>query len=587
MNRNTNAHFAELPNVDIQRSTFDRSFSHKFSGNVGDIIPIFYDEILPGDTVVMDTSKVIRFQTMLSPMMDNLYADFYWMFCPNRLVWDHWINLMGENTESAWTPATEYSVPTIIVPPPAGENDTPNNNKVGTILDYLGFPVAMDQQTGDIEINALPIRGYCKSMNDWFRSENLTDPINLYTGDASVTATTEDSFIDDLPHGGVPFKAGKFADYFVSALPSPQKGDPVTLNASFSFNETSLKVVNGGLNLPTAPVDYGPPTVLSYYVSGVKKYAYLSKLSHSGSPADVLRANINGSSDFDTYADAYNAGYSAEALKPKIENLIVPLRQGSLTGTTNFTVNDLRYAFQMQKLLERDARSGSRYIETIKAHFGVDSPDQRLQRVEYLGGNRVPIQVNQVANTAQSEQDFLGDLGAMSVTSDVHSDFTKSFTEHGMLFCFMVVRQDHTYSQMLPKFWKRRSRFDYYWPVFANIGEQPIMKSEIFGAVADTDNDTVFGYNEAYAEYRYMPNRVSGELRPYVPNGLFSWTLADDYETAPSLSDSWLREGVEQVDRVLAVTSQNANQFWADVYFNFKHTRPMPVYSVPGLIDHN
>lgn len=574
MNRNTNAHFAELPSVDISRSTFDRSFSHKFSGNTGDIIPIFIDEILPGDTVSMDTSKVVRFQTLLTPMMDNLYADVYWFFIPNRLIWTHWINLMGENTDSAWLPQVQYSVPQIIVPPPAGEGDTPNNNKVGTLLDYLGYPVAMDAQTDPISVSALPIRAYCKVMNDWFRSENLTDPINLYTGDAAITAntsflpgsTTDVNYIDDVPQGGFPFKAAKFADYFTRALPDAQKGDPVTIPTSLQGSAPVYATLDEVPN--AANFEYNKNMVL--FTSN----NYAAMTPQSALPS-AIRAYPYSPDGVEQVAGLENAASGKPA------NLWTSFELDNQFNTS-ITVNDLRLAFQMQKLLERDARGGTRYIETIKSHFGITSPDARLQRSEYLGGNRFPIQVNQVSNQAQTEQDFLGDLGAYSVTTDVHSDFTKSFVEHGILLGLMVVRHDHTYCQGIEKLWTRKDRYSYYWPVLANIGEQPIDKSEIFGPASGT-----FGYQEAWADYRFKPNRVSGFMRPYVPQGLFSWTLADDYETAPSLSDEWLREGVSSVDRVLAVTSKASHQFWADFYFNFKHTRPMPVYSVPGLIDHH
>lgn len=593
MNRNTNAHFAELPSVDVSRSTFDRSFSHKFSGNTGDIIPIFIDEILPGDTVSIDTSKVVRFQTLLTPMMDNLYADVYWFFVPNRLLWDHWINLMGENTDSAWLPQVQYSVPQIIVPPAAGEGDTPNNNKVGTLLDYLGYPVAMSAQTDPISVSALPIRAYCKVMNDWFRSENLTDPINLYTGDAAITAntsflpgsTTDVNYIDDVAQGGLPFKAAKFADYFTRALPNAQKGEPVTLAPLITVDPQLLPVFTLGqyhgfsdwsqggyeeeFGVSSRPAIFGN----TYTTQGVQ-HGYLLRDTSSNS----YRFKMSTPTDETSAWNSYDGTASPNYFEP--QNLYAPL--DGFTASTTFTVNDLRLAFQMQKLLERDARGGTRYIETIKSHFGVTSPDARLQRSEYLGGNRFPIQVNQVSNQAQTEQDFLGDLGAYSVTTDVHSDFTKSFVEHGLLLGLMVVRHDHTYCQGIEKLWTRKDRYSYYWPVLANIGEQPIDKSEIFGPASGT-----FGYQEAWADYRFKPNRVSGFMRPYVPEGLFSWTLADDYETAPSLSDEWLREGVSSVDRVLAVTSMASHQFWADFYFDFKHTRPMPVYSVPGLIDHN
>lgn len=582
MNRNTNAHFAEIPSAEIQRSTFDRSFSHKLSGNVGDCIPVFYDEILPGDTVVMDTSKIIRFQTMLTPVMDNIYADFYWFFVPNRLVWDHWQNLMGENTASHWAPEAQYTTPLLSVPAKAGELDTPNNNKVGTILDYLGFPVELSDQSDPIEISALPVRGYCKIMNDWFRSENLSDPINLYTGDSTVSCTTEESYINDVPHGGVPFKAGRFADYFSAALPGAQKGDPVQILAD---------VKGSGARLPVIPIEsstlqYQPwdpdvgraPTVWNYLDAETPRFQTLYTTA-AGVYDNAY--NSTSSTTYPTFSQAFTAGLDeTSTIAPA--NLWAETNKNIALGQFGININDLRYAFQLQKLLERDARGGSRYIEIIKSHFGVNSPDQRLQRSEYLGGNRFPVNITQVANQAQAETEFLGDLGAFSVTADTHSDFTKSFTEHGGLYCIMVLRYDHTYSQGLPKYFKRRDRFSYYWPVFANIGEQPIDKDEIYATATGT-----WGYQEAWADYRYRPNICSGEMRPYVTNGLFSWTLADDYDEAPTLSDEWIREDKTNVDRVISVTSEVSNQFWADIYFNYKHTRPMPVYSVPGLIDHN
>lgn len=580
MNRNTNAHFSELPSVDIKRSRFDRSFSHKLSGNVGDIIPIFYDDILPGDTVSMDTTKVIRFQTLLTPMMDQIYADVYWFFVPNRLVWDHWINFMGENTSSAWVSETEYQVPQITVPPHGATTTTGSVslNNVGTILDYLGYPVESSAQQGDVKINALPIRGYAKICQDWFADENIKDPLNIYTGDALQSAyiSSTQSYIDEVPLGGKPYIAAKFADYFTSGLPAPQKGNAVAIRMSEYYAPVFTHNVDVfGDSIPV--LEY--PLVTNGPAGTDGSFYYIKSAAGSN---NVQKAPGAGSATFDA---AVTAGTSdTGSISPR--NLWADLSHVPQL----FNVNDLRMAFQMQKLLERDARGGTRYIEVIKSHFAIDSPDQRLQRSEYLGGNRFTITVNQVANQAQSEQDFLGDLGAYSVTADSHSDFTKSFTEHGMLFGLLVLRYDHTYSQGLEKFWQRKSRFDYYWPVFANIGEQPINVSEIY-LKANSDNSTnqlaTFAYQEAWADYRYKPNRVSGELRPYVSNGLYSWTLADNYSEPPSLSSGWIDEAKSNVDRVLAVTSEVSHQFWADFYFNFYHTRPMPVYSIPGLIDHN
>ena len=249
-------------------------------------------------------------------------------------------------------------------------------------------------------------------------------------------------------------------------------------------------------------------------------------------------------------------------------------------------INDLRYAFQLQKLYERDARGGTRYIEIIRSHFGVDSPDARMQRPEYLGGNRIPISIHQITNQSQGENEFLGDLGAMSLTTDKNSDFVKSFTEHGFVIGLCCARYDHSYPQGLERFWSRKTRFDYYWPVFANLGEQAILKKEIYLTGLDSDND-VFGYQERWAEYRYKPNRVAGEMRPGIDNTLDSWHFADYYESVPYLSDAWIREDKTNVDRTLAVTSQLANQLFADIYIQNETTRPMPLYSIPGLVDHH
>lgn len=576
MNRNTNAHFASVPSVDIHRSVLDRSHSHKTSGNVGQLIPIYVDpDIMPGDTVSMDSSKVVRFQTLLTPMMDNIQCDVYWFFTPHRLVWDHWINFMGENDSSPWIPAVEYTVPQLVVPT---ISTTGTFDASGTILDYMGYPVGQND-TISTKVNALPTRAYAKVVNDWFISEAVNDPVNLYTGDNDQTAVeTGNGYVDDCAVGGWPFVAAKYHDYFTSALPSPQKGSPVEITLS---GLTSLPVITANKNT----YNYLNSNAFTWNIpdnGSVHRRTVMTRIADSVSAYAPLISEDMGNVGIGDWT-SFN---SANSFNPQNGDNFAPSNLWSaVPNGLSFSVNDMRYAFALQKLLERDARGGTRYIEVIRSHFGVISPDARMQRSEYLGGNRFAITVDQVSNTAQTESDFLGDLGAFSVTSDVHSDFTHSFTEHGTLLGLMVVRYDHTYSQGLPKYFSRKSRFDYYWPVFANIGEQPIYKKELF--FDGTQTTEPFGYNEAWSDYRYAPNKTSGEMRPYVANGLYSWTLADDYETTPSLSASWLKEDKTNVDRVLAVTSEVSNQFWADIYFNAKYTRPMPVFSIPGLIDHN
>lgn len=560
MNRNSEFSFSSVPSVDKERSRFDRSHSFKFSGKVGDVIPVFCDpDILPGDTVVMDTSKVIRFQTLLSPVMDNIHADFYWFFVPHRLVWDHWQEFMGENNSSAWIPNVEYTTPKLVVPPTSGVT---NVNHAGTILDYLGYPVASAGQTENVKINALPVRAYSLICDQWFRSENLTDPLNIYKGDADVTATHEESYINDVPHGGYPFKAAKDFDYFTSCLPSPQKGPSVTLPLG-----DKAPVGTFGNNVNTLS-------------SGFNNFAFRLKPRLS---TDVLPTGVHNVHLYRASSDTTGSGaleYQQSTISnPGDDHALVPANlYADLSQATASTIADLRIAFQMQRYYEQLARTGSRYIEIIKGFFGVDSPDSRLQRAEYLGGNRVPIVVDQVTNQAGASGD-LGELGAFSRTTDYHSDFTHSFVEHGTLMCVMVVRYDHSYSQGVPRFFMRDTKFDYFWPTFAHISEQPVDKSQLYVGASGT-----FGYNEAWADYRYFPNRLAGYMRPYLDQSLSSWTLGDDYESAPSLSDGWIREESNTVNRILAVSDQASGfQFFADMYFNTQYTRPMPLYSVPGL----
>lgn len=565
MNRNVESHFALNPtNIDIRRSTFDRSHSLKTSFNVGDIVPFFLDEVLPGDTFNVDTSKVVRLQTLLTPVMDNIYLDTYFFFVPNRLTWSHWKQFNGENTESAWIPQTEYEIPQITAPADAGWS-------VGTIADYLGVPTGVP----DLSVSALPFRAYALVMNEWFRDENLSDPLVVPVDDATVAGVNTGTFVTDVAKGGLPYKAAKYHDYFTSCLPSPQKGPDVLIPSATS----------GEYPVVTREQPHDPG---GYALTGVSNISFAS----GDRPVNIydslaFKPVVSGSN----YAGI--TGFSGGADKPGFDPVnLYAVSSGGLGAS----INQLRMAFQIQKLYEKDARGGSRYIEILKSHFGVTSPDARLQRPEYLGGNRVPININQVVqqSATASGETAQGTVTGMSVTTDTHSDFTKSFTEHGFVIGVMVARYDHTYQQGLERFWSRKDRFDYYWPVFANIGEQAVKNKEIFaqgpgvkdtaGAVID---DQVFGYQEAWADYRYKPSRVTGEMRSQYAQSLDVWHLADDYSALPMLSDSWIREDKTNVDRVLAVTSSVSNQLFADIYIKNRTTRPMPMYSIPGLIDHH
>lgn len=572
MSRNAESRFAINPTrIDMSRSTFDRPFSHKTTFNVGDIIPFYVDEVLPGDTHKIRTSKVVRMQTLLTPVMDNIYLDTYYFFVPDRIVWNHWKQFMGENTESAWVPSTEYEVP-VIASPDGGW-------KEGTIADYMGIPT----NVGNLYVNALPFRAYALIMNEWFRDENLSDPLNIPLDDATVKGVNTGTFVTDVAKGGLPYKAAKYHDYFTSALPAPQKGPdvniPVSSGANFPVYGTGEPLflnngtVSGPLQSLVPPAGaFETPAVLGYAKTdgSVGTYADVENFTISGEQGQIL--GIATKSQMEGHSGVTGSGLYA-------------LNDGSVSVAT---INQLRMAFQIQKLYERDARGGTRYIEILKSHFGVTSPDARLQRPEYLGGNRIPITINQVVQNSgtMSGETPQGTTTAYSLTTDVHQEFTKSFVEHGFIIGVMVARYDHTYQQGLERFWSRKDRFDYYWPVFANIGEQAILNKEIYATGQDSDNE-VFGYQEAWADYRYKPSRVSGEMRSNAKTPLDSWHLADDYDALPTLSDSWIREEPNNVNRVLAVTSEVSNQLFCDLYIQNRTTRPMPVYSIPGLIDHH
>lgn len=561
MNRNVESHFALNPTrLDLNRSRFDRSSSVKLSFNVGDVVPFYVDEVLPGDSFQIRTSKVVRMQTLLTPLMDNIYLDTYFFFVPNRLTWEHWKQFNGENTESAWIPQTEYQVPQLTAPA-AGWS-------VGTIADYMGIPTGVK----NLSVNALPFRAYALIMNEWFRDQNLTDPLNIPVDDATVQGVNTGTYVSDVAKGGLPFKASKYHDYFTSCLPAPQKGPDVTIQTAQLGN---APVVPMNKSVPKDLLNY-PYNV--YIPSGNSNFeaGYHAGSVHQNAFGGAYWLARTGNSDLDSTIDNGVAGYPAN-LWAKFDNTV-----------SVATINELRTAFQIQKLYERDARGGTRYIEILKSHFGVTSPDARLQRPEYLGGNRVPININQVIQQSSTAEGTtpLGDTAAYSLTTDVHGDFMKSFVEHGFVIGVMVARYDHTYQQGIERFWSRKSRFDYYWPVLANIGEQAVLNKEIYAQGTAQDNE-VFGYQEAWADYRYKPNRVAGEMRSTYAQSLDVWHLGDDYSQLPKLSDSWIREDKANVNRVIAVSDQNANQLFADIYIQNRTTRPMPLYSIPGLIDHH
>lgn len=566
MDRNYESRFAGNPTgVNISRSIISRDHSVKFSFNVGDVVPFMCDDILPGDTVTIDTSKVVRLQPMVAPIMDEVFLDTYYFFVPYRLLWNHWINFMGENTASAWEPEVEYSVPQVEIP--SGGYDA------GTIADYMGVPIKV---AGGQKVSAMPFRAYALICDQWFRSENLMTPVNVNKDDSDIVGSNGGDQVTDIVKGGKPFIACKTFDYFTASLPEPQKGPDVTLPLG------SIAPLSG-----QAPVSTGADS----HLGNKSNYLKYSLLDTQGNVIDFPTRSTNVFVTPFGNVKAADGSIGNELGYVTPNNLYASLDglNADLSQATASTVNELRQAFAIQKYYERLARGGSRYIEMIKAFYGVTSPDARLQRAEYLGGNRIYLDVEQVAqqSSTKDQPTPAGSVFGLSVTGDTNSDFTKSFTEHGLLIGVCVARYHHTYQQGLERMWFRKNLFDFYNPTFANLGEVPILKKEIYFTDNAEQNDSVFGYQEAWADYRYKPNRVAGEMRSAYATPLDSWHLADNYSSVPSLSADWIREDKTMLDRALAVTSQVSNQLIADFYIKADYARPMPVYSIPGLIDHN
>jgi hypothetical protein len=574
MNRNSNSRFAQAPQVDIQRSTFDRSSGHKTTFNAGKLVPIYVDEVLPGDTFEMKTSAIIRGSTPIFPVMDNANLDIYFFFVPNRLVWDHWKEFNGENTTNKWEQTVEYSIPQMAPPLKTETVPTPGWEK-GTLADYMGIPTLVgpgaSQTNPEYSVNHLPFRAYCLIWNEWFRDQNLQDPVLIDTGDSqtngrhlipegnSITFENQAAL-----QGANLLPVNKYFDYFTGALPEPQKGPDVLLplgtTAPVITKNTANKITsNASMTFTSASfTEIGKVHNVSIKTIGTNQ----GKLSFNAAPGT-------------TELESGNA----------IPNNLA----ADLSNATAATINELRLAFQLQKLYERDARGGTRYIEIIKSHFGVTSPDARLQRPEYLGGERIPINIDQVIQTSGTMEGTTpqGNTGAYSLTGNQGSYFKHSFVEHGYVLGLACVRTEHTYQQGLEKIWNRKNRFDFYWPALANIGEQAILNKEIYLQQVKSMNEEAFGYQEAWAEYRYKPSRVSSAFRSNVTGSLDAWHYADYYEALPVLSAEWIQETYKNVDRTLAVQSTLEDQYIADFWFKCKCTRPMPIYSIPGLIDHH
>lgn len=553
MPSNTEIRFSEIPYVEKQRSRFDRSCEHKTSWSTGDLIPIEISEVLPGDTITADFSHVTRMTTPIAPVMDHAAMDVYAFFVPNRLLWNHWKAFCGENEVTHWEEPNQYTIPQITAP--SGGWD------VGSLMDYMGIPTGV----GNLSVNHLPVRAYCKIVNDWFRDENLKDPCNIENGDSTVTGVNYGvgyDYVTDLQKGAKPFKAAKWADYFTKALPEPQKGPDVKIPLG-----KTAPVIGGNYYTATGAIaTYTDSDLLDNKIQFIQQSGgHLQLVGHdTETPTNNVLSNDEG------------IGLLTD-----------------LSEATAATINQLRQAFAIQRFYEAQARGGSRYIEFVANVFGVNSPDARQQRSEYLGGKRFPINMDQVLQTsATGATSPQGNTAAFSCTVNSDNLCTYSATEHGYFLVLGVIRTNHSYQQGIERMWSRKSFFDFYVPQLANIGEQEIRNKEIFAQgsnVVDSDgnvvDEQVFGYQEAWADYRYHPNRISGKLRSTATGSLDIWHYGDEYTSLPQLSSDWIDETEANVQRTLAV--QNEPQFVSDFYIKSTWTRIMPLYSVPGLMDHH
>lgn len=551
MNRNNERHFNQVPETHVSRTRFNRDQNILTTFDAGKLIPFYVDEVLPGDTFSVDTAAIIRMTTPKYPVFDDAFIDFYYFFCPNRILWSDFKRFMGEADSEPWMPTGTYKVPQLEIP--AGQYaDRPYE---ASICDYMGIPTKVIKKGTEnkMEVNALPFRAYVKIWNEFFRDQNVGNPATLITSDANVVYSDAndnndtETILKEAYRGGRCLPVSRFHDYFSSCLPYPQRGPEVTI--ALTGNAPIKMFDDSGINGATNPATIWMSGAASYLAQNDRNQTIVALGSTEQGGGDSV------------------ARYIAT----------------DLSNIEAATINQLRQAFAVQHYYEALARGGSRYREQVRALFGVSISDKTVQVPEYLGGGRYHVNINQIVQTSgqQTANDTpIGETGAMSVTPINESSFTKSFEEHGFIIGVMCVRHNHSYQQGLERFWSRSDRLDYYFPQFANLGEQPVKKKEIMITGTAQDDET-FGYQEAWADYRMKPNRVSGKMRSNAEGTLDFWHYADNYESVPTLSQEWMNEGKEEIARTLI--EQNEPQFFGAIRVMNKTTRCMPLYSVPGL----
>lgn len=562
--------FSDAPAMYMRRTKFDRSHVYKTTFNSGKLIPVFVDEVLPGDTTRMSVNYFARLATPIKPIMDNIYLDWFFFFVPNRLVWDHWQNFCFEQEDP--DDSTDYVIPTVT----AANNS--ENGYVGSLWDYFGLPV---NTSGTLSgISALPFRAVYLIWNEWFRDENLQKSVKIQKGDTnevlnSARSSEQPSWVFTSGTSIVPGLAcpprGKRHDYFTSALPWTQKGPGVSIGLAGTAKLVDPKPVSG------------------YFVQQQTGNLAAAQLSKDGGVHDVFTANgtlryEGGGYDATIVGHSINGKGLATANAISGNTWLSMNSYADLDSSSIFTINSLRTAFQMQKFYERLARGGSRYTEVLRSFFGVVSPDARLQRPEFLGSFTKMVNVNPIAQTSATDDTSpQGNLSAYGVTASRFHGFTKSFVEHGYIIGFVCARADLTYQQGVNKMWLRSTVYDFYWPTFAHLGEQAIELREIYAQGSEADT-TVFGYQERYAEYRYKPSQITGKFRSSVTGGnLDVWHLSQFFSNAPTLNEEFITEN-PPVKRIIAV--QDEPEFLLDIGFRYTTVRPMPMFGTPGLVDH-